>query len=161
MKFMDQTVTPTSEWSRLDRLERQMRDYGAGSLRLIWQRQAIFFGAILLTAFYFDPGVTFICYSVILVTEFADLTLARKITRWHNGTPAEARRFLALILCTTIFSAIAICAWVVIVAQQQGVGGHFMPLFFLFAAALFAAMNNHQVLPALIVRLAIYGLTFF
>ncbi len=35
-----------------------------------------------------------------------------------------------------------------------------MPLFFLFAAALFASMNNHQLKSVLVIRLVIYGATF-
>jgi len=49
---------------------------------------------------------------------------------------------------------------VIQVTLQQTSGGHFTPLFFLFAASLFAAVNNHQLLPALFLRLGIYGATF-
>jgi signal transduction histidine kinase len=161
MSVVEHMLIPDSDWSRTDRLERQMKDYVAMILKLVWQRQAIFFGAIILTAFYFDPTITFACYACILFTEVADLILARRIVGWRGGDPKKARLFLAYILGNTVLSALGISSWVILVVHQQGVGGHFMPLFFLFAAALFAAVNNHQVVPALIVRLSIYGATFF
>jgi len=68
---------------------------------------------------------------------------------------------LRWIVGKTILSASTISLFVFIIALQQPPGNHFTPMFYLFAAALFAAMNNHQILPALIVRLAIYGVTFF
>lgn len=161
MSLVEQLLIPNPEWARADRLERQIKDYVDAILKLVWQRQAIFFGAILLTALYYDPTTTFACYSLILFTEVVDLVLARRVMKWSDRDPVKARRFLVAIVVNTALSAFGICLWVILVVHQQGYGGHFMPLFFLFAAALFAAMNNHQVVPALMLRLMIYGVTFF
>ena len=146
---------------RAARLEQQIRDYYNVSTKLIWQRQAIFLAATILTAFYFDPSKSFGCYGAVLFTELVDLMLARRVERRGPYDWATARRFLLWILANTALSASSICLFVFMIALQQDVGGHFTPLFFLFAAALFAAMNNHQLLPALALRLAIYGVTFF
>ena len=147
------------DWLRPDRLERQIKDYMDATTSLLWQRQAIFLSATLLTAFYFDPKISFLSYMGVLFAETLDLILARRIRLW-DGNPKQSLAYLKAILFNTVVSSTAICLFIIMVARQQHEGGHFTPLFFLFAAALFAAMNNHQVLPALAVRLIIYAGTF-
>ncbi|MEX0284198.1 MAG: sensor histidine kinase [Paracoccaceae bacterium] len=142
------------------RLKRQLTDYYDISTKLIWQRQAIFFAATMLTAFYFDAAKSLICYAAVLFTELVDLSMARRLKAWKGTDRGKARKLLAWVMANTVLSAGAICLFVTVIALQQGNGGHFTPLFFLFAAALFAAMNNHQLIPALVLRLAIYGATF-
>ena len=143
-----------------DRQKRQLTDYFDIGTKLIWQRQAIFFSATLLTAFYFDPVKSFACYGAVLFTEVLDLILTRRLAAWTDHDPVKARRFMWWVMANTALSAGAICLFVSVIALQQTEGGHFTPLFFLFAAALFAAMNNHQLVPALVLRLLIYGATF-
>lgn len=161
MAFIDQAMSFGNGWFRGDIRERQLKDYVGITSRLIWQRQSIFFAATTLTAFYFDPAKSFACYGAVLFTEVLDLILARRIHGWTDHSQEKARGYLAWILVNTVLSACAICLFVTTIALQQGIGGHFTPLFFLFAAALFAAMNNHQLVPALALRLTIYGATFF
>lgn len=161
MAFMDQALSFGTNWMNVDAKERQLRDYVGSTSRLIWQRQSIFFAATTLTAFYFDPSKSLACYGAVLFTEVLDLLLARKVDAWTDHDPKKARGFMAWILVNTALSAGAICLFVLTIALQQEVGGHFTPLFFLFAAALFAAMNNHQMVPALALRLTMYGATFF
>jgi signal transduction histidine kinase len=143
-----------------DTLERQLRDYVNITKKLIWQRQASFLAAMLLSAFYFDAALALICYSGLLFSEVLDLILTRRVQAWKGNDPVAARRFLGWVMINTALSAVMISIFVLLIAIQQNSGGHFMPLFFLFAAALFAAMNNHQILPSLILRLLIYGGTF-
>ncbi len=161
MALVEQIDSPKGEdWFRFDRLKRQLVDYYNVSTKLIWQRQAIFFSATVLTAFYFDPAKAFACYGAILFTEVIDLRLADRLNEWKGHDRARAHKFVLWVMTNTALSASAISLFVLVTALQQDVGGHFTPLFFLFAAALFAAMNNHQLLPALILRLLIYGVTF-
>lgn len=143
-------------------LERQLRDYFDITRKLVWQRQAIFIAATLLTASYYDAVIAFSTYAAVLATEALDHVMAFRMESWRPGKvdPRIARRFLLGALISTVLSAVAISVFVVSVSLQQPVGEHFTPLFFLFAAALFAAMNNHQILQALILRLLIYGVTF-
>jgi signal transduction histidine kinase len=148
------------DWRTPERLERQLRDYVAVTTSLIWQRQAIFLAATLLTAFYFDATTALVTYTGVLFSEVLDLIVARRMHQWKGGDLRVCYRFLAAILFNTLVSSAAICLFIIMVALQQDTGGHFTPLFFLFAAALFAAMNNHQVVPALVLRLIIYGATF-
>jgi len=51
-------------------------------------------------------------------------------------------------------------AFVVNIAVQETSAGHFMPLFFLFSASIFAAMYNSQIIGILLLRLAIYSCAF-
>ncbi|WP_088647940.1 sensor histidine kinase [Marinibacterium profundimaris] len=142
--------------------ERQLRDYVTITRKLVWQRQAIFFAATILAASYYDASIAFTTYAAVLATEIVDHVLAYKVEACSDGTigPERARSFLRWLLANTVLSALAICTFVFSLAMQQPPGEHFTPLFFLFAAALFAAMNNHQLIQALILRLLIYGVTF-
>ena len=161
MTVADTNPVENSAWFKLERIERQLKDYVGITKKLIWQRQAIFLAATVLAAIYFDPVAPIVCYSIVLLTEVFDLSLARRITDWKDHDLRRAREFLGWIMVNTVLSATAICAFVLSIAWQQDSGGQFTPLFFLFAAAVFAAMNNHQLIPALILRLGIYFATFF
>ena len=128
---------------------RQLQDYATNSLSLIWQRQAIFAGALVLTLAYFDVRWAIWYFLVLQASELWDYINCRRVVNWDGRGIHRYRRFLSVALASTILSATSISLWAAMVALQQGVGGHFMPLFFLFAASLFAAMNNHQILATL------------
>ena len=142
------------------RLEKQLRDYVTGGLALFWKRQTIYAGAGLLCGFYYDLQLAVLCYFLLQYTEACDTILSLRITRWKGGNLREARRYRNLLLLTAIQSTGAICLWAGIVAHLEGVSSHFMPLFFLFAAGLFAAVNNHQLPQILAVRLIMYAGVF-
>ena len=143
-----------------DHLEQRLKDYVGISKKLIFQRQAIFFAASVLGAFYFDLRIAVACYSAVLFTEVLDLVMTWRIERWTDHSERKARLFLLWVMVNTLMSAGAISIFVIMTAVQQTSGGHFTPLFFLFAASLFAAMNNHQLMLALGLRLTIYAGTF-
>ena len=143
-----------------ERLLQNLRDYAAAAFSLIWQRQAIFAAAALLTAFYFDPVKAVLFYAVIIICEVQDLWIARRVARLSSDDTWGIRHCFAWVLVNTALSSVAISAYVISVALMQSSAGHFTPLFFLFAAALFAAMNNHQVVWALALRLTVYGVSF-
>ena len=160
MALAEHFLSKRDDWFPIDRLERQLKDYINVSENLIWQRQAIFLAAPLLSAFYFNPVISFSSYAGVLFTEVLDLILARNVNRWKDHDPVKGRKFLCWAMLNTVASASAISLFVIMITLQQKTGGHFTPLFFLFAASLFAAVNNHQLLPALTLRLMIYGATF-
>ncbi len=138
-----------------------MVDYVGGTLRLIGQRQAIYLSVTILAATYFDFWIAMGCYSMVQTAEILDIILARKIQKLDGETStARVKKLYSLLFTNSIFSAFAISFFVFVIARQEGNISHFTPMFFLFAAALFAAMNNHQLLPLLIIRLAIYTTTF-
>ncbi len=160
MALVENGLPEQENWLSGARLKRQLADYTDCINNLIWQRQAIFFAATMLAAAYYDMSKALLCYAAVLITELLDLVLARKLEQWEGSDSRTARQFLLTVMANTALSAGGISLFVVTVALQQGDTGHFTPLFFLFAAALFAAMNNHQLVPALVLRLAIYGATF-
>ncbi|MGB1389314.1 MAG: sensor histidine kinase [Paracoccaceae bacterium] len=160
MALIENGMSNPESWLSGVRLKRQLEDYTNCINNLIWQRQAIFFAATMLAAAYYSSTAALICYAAVLMTELLDLSLARRLEAWQGNDTKTARRFLATVMANTALSALGISLFVIVVALQQGSTGHFTPMFFLFAAALFAAMNNHQLVPALILRLTIYGATF-
>ena len=160
MKILDVSQYDSETASNSDRLLQNIKDYTSMVLALLWQRQAIFLSATILTAYYFNPINAILFYIIILISEFFDYLLAKRAT---TLCPNEKKAIIATlggILANTILGASAICIYAVSVAFSQGPGAHFTPLFFLFAAALFAAMNNHQLVFALVIRLALYGTSF-
>lgn len=143
-----------------EHLLQSLKDYTAMAIALLWQRQAIFLSATILTAFYFEPLNAAVFYVVILFCEFQDYLLAKRVANLRPNQTKAIWLTLTGILVNAVLSASAICIYAVSVAISQDAGGHFTPLFFLFAAALFAAMNNHQLAPALAIRLTLYGISF-
>jgi len=141
-------------------LMRQLRDYCQIGIDLVWQRQIIFLAALGLAAFYYDLGLAISVLFLICLSEVFDFCLFRQFLRCQACDARQARRFLILICFSTVFSASIIIIYSISIAILQGPTTHFMPLFFLFAAALFAAMNNHQLLPVLFLRLSLYGVAF-
>lgn len=139
---------------------RQMQDYAGVGINLFWQRQMIFGAALALAAYYYDARLALITLVLICLSETYDYLTFKKIIAWKGRDPRIARRFMIRLYLGTFLSAGIIVYYAVWISYKQGPTTHFMPLFFLFAAALFAAMNNHQLLSVLILRMIMYGLTF-
>ncbi|MDF1853976.1 HAMP domain-containing sensor histidine kinase [Pseudooceanicola sp.] len=144
----------------LHQTRQQIVDYTTAIRALIWQRQGIFAAATVLAVAYINAPKALLCYSIVLLTELLDLRLARRVANWEGTGAKQARAFSIQILLNTALSATAITLFVLMVALEQRSGDHFAPLFFLFAAALFCAMNNHNIIGALVIRLAIYAVGF-
>lgn len=142
------------------RLLQNLNDYTSIAFALIWQRQAIYLAAAVLTAFYVDPTHALVFYFAIVLCELQDVIIARRVKALKPHQAREIHTSYHWILLNTALSSAAICLYAISVAWKQETGGHFTPLFFLFAAALFAAMNNHQLVVALAIRLAMYGISF-
>ena len=142
------------------KLIRQMRHYSAVGLRLFAQRQMIFAAAIGLAAFYYEAWIAITTLVLIVLSEAYDYWIFLQIRRWRGQDSRTAKRFLYKIYFGTILSASVISFFSLGIAMGPGPTTHFMPLFLLFAAALFAAMNNHHLVSVLVLRLIIYGLVF-
>ena len=142
------------------RLEKQLKDFTGGGLALFWQRQGIYLGAALLSGFYFSTWIALLCYAMCQTTEMVDTWISLRVMRWKTGRLHEARRYLRLLLISSTLSSLAVGFFAVTIASLEGPDGHFTSLFFLFAAGLFAAVNNHQLPQVLLVRLLIYGAVF-
>ena len=137
-----------------------MKDFVRGGLALVWQRQVMFLGAGLLTGYFINIQVAVACYIFALASEIFDIQISKRVLKWDGQCNRKAKQFLNLLIVSSTFSSISVSVFVLLVAHLEGNTLHFTPLFFLFAAALFAAMNNHQLIKVLIVRLVIYGATF-
>jgi len=142
------------------RLEQQLRDFANGGIALYWRRQGMYLASALMCGYYYSVPVALICYFFCQLTEFWDTQVSRKVAAWKGGNLAQARKFHRQLLLTSTLSSIAVSLFVYLVAYMEGVSSHFTPLFFLFAAGLFAAVNNHQIPQILSVRLMLYGLVF-
>ena len=139
---------------------RQIRDYCHVGASLFWQRQIIFAAALGLQAYYYNFWLSVVILAMITLSEIYDYVLFKQVLIWRGRSEAVMRKFMIRIYIGTVFSAGVIAFYAISIAIQQGATTHFMSLFFLFAASLFAAMNNHQLLSVLALRLAIYGGTF-
>lgn len=142
------------------RLEKQLRDFVNGGVALFWKRQVIYLAALLLTAFFYNVTVGVVCYSFCQATDLLDTWVSRRVIAWPGGDIVQARRFRRQLFYTSTLSSISVAVFVYLVAYMEGLQSHFTPLFFLFAAGLFAAVNNHQIPQILTVRLVIYGAVF-
>lgn len=141
-------------------LTSQMADYAHVGQTLFWQRQAIYAAALLLEAFYYSMGVALITLAVVTAAEAFDGYVFHRILNMKKRSVREARTCLRLLYAGTLLSSLNIAGFAVTIAILQGHTTHFMPLFFLFAAAIFAAMNNHQIKSILMLRLSIYFAAF-
>lgn len=146
--------------SEARRLEIQVKDFASGGLALIPQRQGIYFGALILTSFFFSFQLAIICYLLCQFAELLDTIVSLRVMRWKDASPRKAKLLYKQLFFTSTLSAIAVGMFVILVAELEGPGNHFTSLFFLFAAGLFAAVNNHQLPKVLAVRLVIYSVVF-
>ncbi|MEP2534188.1 HAMP domain-containing sensor histidine kinase [Shimia sp.] len=149
---------PTLESAR--RHEKQIRDFASGGLALFWQRQGIYFGAALLCGFYYSITIAVLCYLLCQVADAFDSFVSLKVVKRTDRSLRHTRRLLGLLFFSNLFSSLAVATFTLLVADLEGPAEHFTSLFFLFAAGLFAAVNNHQLPQVLAVRLIIYGALF-
>ena len=139
---------------------RRLKDYVKVGRDLFIQRAVIYSIAILLAGAYYDPYVAAFFFLVVGLCEAFDSYAFRVILRIKNWSFADIRNSMIFIYTGTFISSISISLFCVSIAVQQDVGtGHFLPLFLLVSASIFAAMNNHHFLSVLGLRLSIYILT--
>lgn len=142
------------------RLLSNIRDYSRAVNTLTWQRQSIFTAISILTGFFFDPWKAALFYSVCMGCEYVDLLLARRVGRIRKDNPKATRLVFSGYVVNTIISTLAVSIYAVWVGVTEDGVGIFTALFCLFAAALYAAMNNHQIVSLLAIRLTLYGVSF-
>ncbi|MCL3883948.1 ATP-binding protein [Marivita sp. GX14005] len=143
-----------------DGLPETIKDYSEAVVTLTWQKQGIFAAIALLTGIFFDPLAAVVFFAVGMVCEYIDLGFARLAARIDPETPGAAARIEAGYIANTVLSAFSIGIYAVLVGTAQDGAGLFTALFCLFAAALYAAMNNHQIASTLAIRLTVYSLAF-
>ena len=144
-----------------DRLLRNLRDYADAVFALTWQRQGTFLSMALLTAAFFDAWYAALFFAINIVCEIVDLLIARRVMKLRRQHTTGIRNALVGFVVNTVVSASTICLYAIWVAVYHGGAAVFTALFSLFAAALYAAMNNHQIVWNLAIRLVLYSCAFF
>lgn len=138
------------------RIHQQLADYARACIRLVWQRQLMFAGGTVLAALFTDPLIALGCYGLCLLAEWYDLRVCREVLDWRSRDGLHPARPMRRLMISSAATTIAIVIFVVAVAAAEGPKMHLGPLFFLFAAALYATMNACQVPQILRARLLIY-----
>src|SRR6056297_3881846 len=141
-------------------LTAQMTDYARVGQNLFWQRQGLYLAALVLEAVYYSWIAALITLGAVVVAEAFDFYVFKRVLNMKKRNRKEARLCLRLLYLGTAISSLNIAVFAITIAILQGHTTHFMPLFFLFAAAVFAAMNNHHVQSILTLRLCIYFAAF-
>ena len=150
--FTDATVS-----ADLKSIGSRLRDYAGAGANLFYQRIIIYSVAIFLAGAYFSWVFAIVFYVLVLACEAYDAFVFRKITNCRIWTHAAVRNAMLLIFIGTILSSIVISFFAISFSLQQESGSdHFMPMFMLVSASIFAAMNNHQFMAVLVVRLTVY-----
>ena len=124
--------------------------------RLFWLRQAMFLGATLVTCTYLASAIPVICYLVCLLPELLEQHLNRRILNHQVFTQDDREAFCRQHLVIGVASALAVSAYGIIVALLGEPEFVFVPLSYVFAAALYATIFNHQIKQVLTARISIY-----
>ncbi|WP_317055945.1 sensor histidine kinase [Roseovarius rhodophyticola] len=141
-------------------IKRQLKDFAQSGLELFWQRQATLAGATLLAAYYINIRSALICYALCQICEFLDYSVARRVLKWDGKNRGDAVQYLHKLSITSALCASSIVLYIVLMALAEGPSLHTGPLFFLFAAALYSAMNTCQIPRILIIRLCVFSAAF-
>ncbi len=149
---------PTVEQARRSR--KQLHDFASGGLALFWQRQGIYAGAAVLCGAYFSVPIAALCYLFCQLTDIFDSSVSLKVVNRKDNSLRHTRHLFKMLFLSNTLSSLSVATFTLLVANLEGPANHFTSLFFLFAAGLFAAVNNHQLPQVLTVRLVIYGTLF-
>ncbi len=142
------------------RLKQQMHDFSGGGVALFWQRQGIYAGAGFLCGFYYSWPLAALCYLLIQVADIFDSVICHSVINRTDHSLRHSHKLLKRLFASNAISAASIATFTLLLARLEGPGEHFTSLFFLFAAGLFAAVNNHQLKQVLALRLITYGALF-
>lgn len=141
-------------------IKRQLKDFAQSGLELFWQRQATLAGATLLAAYYINIQTALACYAFCQICEILDYRVAKRVLAWDGKNKRDAVRYLNKLSVTSALCAMSIVLYIVLMAFAEGPSLHMGPLFFLFAAALYSAMNTCQIPRILVIRLCVYSAAF-
>lgn len=157
MQHAIQYMTEPAASDGLESTGRRLRDYASVGVELFVQRLIIYSAAIFLAGAYYSWIVALVFYTLVLACEAYDLFVFRNIIDRRIWKQADIRKAMLLLHTGTIISSTVISFFAISFALQQESGsGHFMPMFMLVSASIFAAMNNHHFFAILITRLIIY-----
>ncbi|EEE35901.1 sensory box sensor histidine kinase/response regulator [Rhodobacteraceae bacterium KLH11] len=141
-------------------LMQQITDYCQVGKDLLWHRLLIFASALVLAAYYYSAPLAKFILLFVVISEICDYWLFNRILKSKEVSTQAARRFLPHLYLSAFLSTFTIIAYSVGIVVVTGPTNHFVPLFFLFAAALFSAMNSHYIKQVLTFRLVCLGIAF-
>jgi signal transduction histidine kinase len=141
-------------------LLQNLQDYSRAVRGLTWQRQVIFTAVSAILFWFFDPTEAIVFFTISMLCEYADLRLSKYVDNIKAGDARAAKRAFTGFLINTIISAATLSIYAVWIGLTESGGGMFTALFFLFSAAIYAAINNHQIVSFLVIRLILYGASF-
>jgi signal transduction histidine kinase/CheY-like chemotaxis protein len=127
---------------------------------LFWLRQVMFVGATLGTGLLLNSAVPIGLYVVCLLAELLEFRDARRVLASVELSQTEIQHFTARAEWIAAFSSLAILLYAATVAAMEPTAFHFMSFFYMFAAALYAAMFNHMLTRLIVIRTTIYLVGF-
>lgn len=138
-------------------ISRRIRDYAIVGRKLLLQRMAIYTAAIVLSGTYYDPRIALLFFLAVCACEAQEAYILSKVIKQTSWSDRAVRNTMVRLYVSTLLSSVTIALFCISIAMQQNLGGgHFLPLFLLVSASIFAAMNNHHFLKVLALRLSIY-----
>lgn len=111
----------------------------------------------MIAGYYYGFALGFWGYLLCLATELVENVISKRALRARISNGSDARCWRKWIIASAALHAGAMAVAANAVAMANPGGLHFLPILFTFAAALYAATNNHQLLSVLAVRFTIYG----
>lgn len=150
----------TADCADLEAIVAQMHDYAERGLALGHQRLLIFAAALVLQTLYLGATFGAISLTLILLAEVFDgrsYGLARRV---RAQDPAHVRFVLRRLHVGALFSSGVVSFFALSLAFAPTGTPYLLPMFFLICAAVFAAMNTHQLVSVLAIRLVAYGAAF-
>ncbi|WP_127903842.1 sensor histidine kinase [Solirhodobacter olei] len=141
-------------------LQAQMRDYSRSGDRQFWQRAIMYVAALAIAYFFYDPMIAMISLVLITVSETLDVFIHKRVFKNTSTDIPTVRRNFALLFLSSVLSSSNVVYYAVSVSFHEAPATHLLPLFFLFAASIFTAMNDNQVLFLLKTRLCLYAGAF-
>jgi signal transduction histidine kinase len=141
-------------------LAQNLKDYASVALKLAGQRRMAFASSILLAGYYYSSTIAVVCTVFVVISEIYEYLIFRQILAWSGKSQKIARWHLTKLLFGAVMSCGVIVYFSIGIAFVQGPGPHFISMFVLLAAGLFAAMHNHQLKAILVSRLVVYGVAF-
>ncbi|MEH6361541.1 MAG: hypothetical protein V7761_12515, partial [Amylibacter sp.] len=119
----------------------------------------------LFTSYYYTPYITVPLYLLVLGAEFFELYISRRVIEWESQLEKEdedeinAVKFARFYTIFAAVNAALVSTFMFSLARYEGTVVHFTPLTLLFLASMYAVVNYHQLLSALVARLILFGAT--
>lgn len=141
-------------------VNKPLLDFAWANKRLAWQRQITYAAGTILVAFNQNVIMALVCYGICLFAEFYELRLCQKALEIAHGDTQKVEEFSTRLAFSGVLGSGAIVFYVVSVAAAEGPSIHIGPLFFLFMASLYTAMNTCQLPRVMVARLFVFSAGF-